>query len=155
MRPRLLALLLVCALAGGCGGSNSHQDRKQFLAKANAICTHFEQLQNQVSFPSVNPLEPRLSHTARARWGLALHQVAQLGHGEVRALRKLDPPADLQSRFREMVDAKGGAFDDLTRAADAAKRNHRTEIKPSVTAGQKKLARVVSLAKELGTPRCQ
>jgi hypothetical protein len=157
MKLRLLGLiLLVCALASGCGGSgNSKKDRTQFLAKANGICDHYNQLQNQVTFPSVNPLEPGLTHVARAQWGLALKQVAQLGHAEVRALRKLDPPSDLQGGFREMVDTKQGAFDDLTRAADAAKLNHPTKIKPPTTAGQAKLARVTTLAKKLGTPKCQ
>jgi hypothetical protein len=155
MRKSLLGLLLVVSLAAaGCGGGNSKVARRHFLAKANAICQQYETLQNEVRFPSVDPIGSKASHTDRARWGLSLKQVVDLGRQEVRSLGKLDPPKGLQERFQELIETKAAAFEDLAKAADAAKRNHRTLIKPPVNAGRAKLARASTLAKELGTQRC-
>jgi len=147
-------LLLVVFLTSACG-SNPAKERKTFLARANSTCTHFQTLQNNVQFPSINPLSTRPSHADRARWGLALKQIANLGRDEVRMLQNLKPPKDLQTRFRTMIDTKTSAFDELAKAADAAKLNHRTEIKPLTTAAQKKLAQAAKLAKGLGLPKCE
>ncbi|MFL5962537.1 MAG: hypothetical protein ACJ757_06545 [Gaiellaceae bacterium] len=147
-------LLLIVFVTSACG-SNPAQERKTFLARANSTCNHFQTLQNNVQFPSINPLSTSPSHADRARWGLALKQIVDLGRDEVRALQKLKPPKDLQARFRTMIDTKTLAFDDLAKAADAAKLNHRTEIKPPTTAAQTKLAQAAKVAKALGLPRCE
>lgn len=155
MRRSLLGLLLIAALAaGGCGGGNQKKERQQFLAKANATCSQYENLQNAVQFPSVNPLATGTSHADRARWGLALKQIVDLGRQEVKVLGKLKPPTDLRDRFQEMLDLKTAAFDDLSKGAEAAKRNHPTEIKAPIDAGRARLARVSKLARKLGVPRC-
>ena len=149
------ALVLVVALAAtGCGGESAAKRKKDFLAKATSICSHFSELQNQVQFPSGNPLAARTSHTSRAQWGLALNQIVNYGREEVRGLRKLKAPKDLQERFQELLDTKEQAFDDLAKAADAAKRNHTAEIKPPVTAGRKKLGRTSKLARAISLPSC-
>jgi hypothetical protein len=154
MRRVLPGVLLVTAVAvAGCGG-NPKKERQQFLAKANAICNQFETQQNEVRFPSVNPLAAVTSHADRARWGLSLKQIVDLGREEVKSLRKLKAPKDLSDRFQQMVDSKDAAFGDLARAADAAKRNHPTQIKAPADAGRAKLAKVSKLAKALGAPRC-
>jgi hypothetical protein len=147
-------LLSVVFLTSACGG-NPAKERKTFLARANSTCTHFQTLQNNVQFPSINPLATSPSHAARARWGVALNQIVNLGRDEIRTLQTLKPPKDLQSGFRAMIDAKTSAFDELGKAADAAKLNHRTEIKPPTMAAQKKLAQAAKLAKGLGLPKCE
>jgi hypothetical protein len=154
-RWSLAALVLVVALtATGCGGESAAKQKQDFLAKATSICSHFSELQNQVQFPSGNPLSARASHTSRAQWGLALNQIVNDGREEVRGLRKLKPPKDLRDRFQELLDTKEQAFDDLAKAADAAKRNHVAEIKPPVTAGRKKLAHGTQLARAISLPSC-
>jgi hypothetical protein len=155
MRRSLLGLLLVAALAaGGCGGGNPKKERQQFLAKANATCSQYESLQNQVQFPSVNPLATGTSHEDRARWGLALKQIVDLGRQEVKVLGKLKPPAELRDRYQEMLNLKSAAFDNLAKGADAAKRNHRTGIKAPIDAGRAKLTQASKLAKAVGLPSC-
>jgi hypothetical protein len=153
MGRSLVAMLLLVPLAAAACGENSKQQRQKFLAEANGICGHFGTLQNQVRFPSANPLGVRTSHADRARWGLALNQIVNYGRQEVRRLRKLKPE-DLRERFEKMVGTKEAAFDDLATGADAAKRNHRSAIKAPVDAGRAKLARASSLAKALGLPKC-
>jgi len=154
-RWSLLALVLVVALAAtACGGESAAKRKKDFLAEATSICSHFSELQNQVQFPSGNPLAARTSHTTRAQWGLALNQIVNYGRQEVRRLGKLKAPKDLRERFQELLDTKGQAFDDLAKGADAAKRNHTDEIKAPVTAGRKRLARARTLAKAISLPSC-
>jgi hypothetical protein len=148
-------LTLGCALAAcGCGSGDPKKERREFLAKANAICNQYEAEQNAVRFPSVNPLSAAVSHTDRARWGLALKQIVDLGRQEVKALRDVEAPKALRDRFQELIDRKTSAFGDLARGADAAKRNHRTQIKAPVDSGRKKLAGIAKLAQALGAPKC-
>jgi hypothetical protein len=154
MRMSLLGLLLVIVVAAAGCGANPKKQRQEFLAKANAICGHFEDKQNQVLFPSVNPLAADISHADRAEWGLSLNQVVDLGLEEVKSLRKLKPPGDLRGRFQEMVDTKEAAFNDLAKSANAAKRNRRTLIKAPTQAARAKLTRVSVLAKQIGMRHC-
>lgn len=154
MRRPLLGVLLVVAVAlSGCGG-NAKKERQEFLASANNICSHFGDQQNEVRFPSVNPLAIGISHADRARWALSLKQIVDLGQQEVRALQKLKPPKDLEDRFQAMLDLESAAFADLAKGADAAKRNHRTEIKAPIDAGRATLTQASKLAKAVGLPSC-
>jgi hypothetical protein len=154
-RWSMSALVVVVALAAaGCGGESAAKRKKDFLAEATSICNHFSELQNQIQFPSGNPLAARTSHTTRAQWGLALNQIVNYGRQEVRGLRKLKAPKDLRERFQELLDTKDQAYNDLAKAADAAKRNRTAEIKPPVTAGRKKLAQGTKLARAISLPSC-
>ena len=158
MRGRPLTLgALVCALAvtaAGCGESNAKK-KEEFLTKANSICRHFEDMQNQVRVPSVNPLAAKTSFTARAQWGLSIKQLAYLGSQEVNALGKLKPPKELEGRFQQLLTTKGGAFADLTQGADAAKRNRISEIKAPIEAGRTALALATKQARALGLKQCE
>ena len=149
MRGRPLGLVvLFCALAvlaAGCGKSAA-DEKKDFLAKATAICNSFESQQNQVQVPSVNPLAAKTSHAARAQWGLGIKQLAYLGTQEVKALGKLKPPKELEERFQRLL---------TTKTADAAKRNHVSEIKAQIIAGRAALADASKQAIALGLAACQ
>jgi len=159
MRKRaLIAGALAAALAvaaAGCGGSSSAKKKEDLVKEANAICKHFEDLQNQVQVPSVNPLAAKTSHAARAQWGLGIKQLAYLGTQEVKALGKLEPPKELEQRFQELLTTKGGAFADLLQGADAAKRNHISAIKAPINAGRAGLAQATKQARALGLPKCE
>ena len=158
MRGRPLGLVVLfcalAALAAGCGKSAA-DEKKDFLAKATAICNSFESQQNQVQVPSVNPLAAKTSHAARAQWGLGIKQLAYLGTQEVKALGKLKPPKELEERFRRLLTTKGGGFADLLDGADAAKRNHVSEIKAPINAGRAALADASKQAIALGLAACQ
>jgi hypothetical protein len=152
----LLALAGASALvAAGCGGESSAKKKEEFLAKANAICKHFEGLQNQVQVPSVNPLAAKTTHTGRAQWGLGIKQLAYLGTQEVNALGKLKPPKELADGFQQLLATKSGAFADLMQGADAAKRNHVSEIKAPINAGRTALAQATKQARALGLKECE
>jgi len=158
MRGRPLGLVVLfcalAALAAGCGKSAADK-KKDFLAEATSICSNFESQQNQVQVPSVNPLAAKTSHAARAQWGLAIKQLAYLGTQEVKALGKLKPPKDIEERFRRLLTTKSGGFADLLDGADAAKRNHISEIKAPIDAGRAALADASKQAIALGLPACQ
>jgi hypothetical protein len=149
-----LVLLVAVVAASGCGSRNPVKERQKLRREANAICAHFERLQNDVRFPSVNPLAARTTHMDRARWAVALKQIVELGWAEVRSLQRLETPEELRDRFQKLVSAKKAAYDDLATGADAAKRNHPALIKRPVNAGRAKLARASVLAKALGVRQC-
>jgi hypothetical protein len=146
----VLALALVVA---GCGESAAKK-KQAFLTEANSTCKHFEDLQNQVRVPTVNPLAAKTDHVARAQWGLGIKQLAYLGTQEIVNLGKLKAPKDLAPAFQEFLTTKGGAFADLLQGADAAKRNHVSEIKAPIDAGRAALAKASKQAKALGLPKC-
>jgi hypothetical protein len=145
----------VAVAAGGCGGESSAKKKEDFLREANSICKHFEDLQNQVQVPPVNPLAATTSHTARAEWALGIKQLAYLGTQEVKALGKLKPPKDMEEDFRRLLTTKGGAFADILQGADAAKRNHVSEIKEPIDAGRAALAQATKQARALGLKECE
>jgi hypothetical protein len=141
--------------AAGCGGESSAKKKQDFLREANSICKHFEDLQNQVQVPSVDPLAAKTSHAARAQWGLGIKQLAYLGTQEVKALGKLKPPKELDEEYRRLLTTKGGAFADLLQGADAAKRNHVSQIKAPIEAGRAGLAQATKQARALGLKQCE
>lgn len=147
-----LALALVLA-AAGCGG-NGKKERQSFLDRANALCSHFEALQNNVQFPTGNPLAADTSHVTRAQWGLALNQIVNYGRQEIRGLQKLKAPKDLRDTVEQMIAKKETGYDQLAKGADAAKRNHPGEINAPVAAGRKALAEAAVLANKAGLPQC-
>lgn len=155
MKVRLTGVVLAVAVGATSCGSGGTVDRQRFLGKANRICSHFSELQNQVQFPSVNPVAAATTHAARAEWAVALKQVAYLGLQEVKALRKLDAPDVLDGRFRKLIAAKDAAYSDLLAGADAAKRNRIPGLRTSVAAGRATLARAAVLAKALGARSCR
>jgi hypothetical protein len=145
-------VLAVALVAAGCGSGPLSEN--ELVTKANAICNGYTEKQNEVEFPSVNPIAPKTSFRDRAMWGAALNQIVQLGHQEVTALRKLKPPKDLEARFETLLTAKEAAFDALHAGAEAAKRNRPALVKTTVPAARKKLARAGRLAKALELPKC-
>jgi hypothetical protein len=148
-----LAAVLALVAAAGCGESSAKK-KQEFLGKANRICKHFEDLQNQVQVPSVNPLAADVSHTARAQWGLGIKQLAYLGTQEILNLGKLEPPKELKDGFQRFLDTKGGAFAGMLKGADAAKRNHVSEIKAPIAASRVALTSASKQARALGLPEC-
>lgn len=158
MKVRLTGVVLAVAVGAtscGSGGSGGTVDRHRFLGEANRICSHFSELQNQVQFPSVNPVAAATTHAARAEWAVALKQVAYLGLQEVKALRKLDAPDALDDRFQRLLATKDAAYSDLLAGADAAKRNRVPGLRTSVAAGRAKLDRAAALATALGARSCR
>jgi hypothetical protein len=146
---------VVAVIAAGCGGGKSAAEQKaDFLTRGNSICKHFESLQNDVQVPSVNPVARNTSHTARARWGLGIKQLAYLGTQEVKALGKLDAPEELERPFQEFLTTKGGAFAAMLKGADAAKRNHVSEIRAPIAAARAGLAKASKQARALGLKEC-
>jgi hypothetical protein len=141
--------------AAGCGGESSAKKKEDFLREANSICKHFEDLQNQVQVPPVNPLAAKTSHAARAQWGLGIKQLAYLGTQEVKALGKLKPPRELEEEYRRLLTTNGEAYADLLQGADAAKRNHVSQIKAPIEAGRAALAQATKHARALGLKQCE
>jgi hypothetical protein len=162
MRWSALGVLLVGTLAAGCGGGDSspaspqerNQERRVFLNRANAICTEYRFKQNQVLFPSTNPVARRTTPAQRAQWGLSLKRIVDLGRQQVKALRELEPPEQLRVSYERVVAALEDAFDALSEAAEAGKRNKPATIQTAVARGRMALARVTRLANAAGLTGC-
>jgi len=152
VRWSLLALVATL-VAAGCGGEG-RLDREELVAKANEICAAYDSKQNDVLVPSADPTNPATPFRQRAMWGAAINQIAQIGRQEVKALRKLRPPEELEGRFGKFLAAKDAGFDALGETADAAKRNNPERVKTAGRTARAKLATVTKLADELGLSKC-
>jgi len=146
-------VLAATLVAAGCGG-DGRLDREELVTRANEICTAYDAKQNDVLVPSVDPTNPATPFRQRAMWGAAINQIAQIGHQEVKALRKLRPPEVLEGRFEKLLAAKDEGFDELAKTAQAAKRNNPGRVKTAGRTARAKLATVTKLANELGVDKC-
>lgn len=146
-------LLVAAVVVSGCGASAT-TERHRFVDKASGVCSHFSTLQNEVQFPSTDPVAAATTHAARAEWAVSLKQVAYLGTQEVRSLRAIDAPAPLVAGFVSLVSTKASAYAHLLAAADAAKRNRVPALRVATSAGRADLARAATLATQLGLKAC-
>ena len=142
-------------LAAACGGKSAADKRTEFLAEANSICKHFEDLQNQVQVPSVNPVAKKTTPRSRAQWALGIKNLAYYGTQEVKALGKLEPPDDIADEFQALLTTKGGAFASMLEGADAAKRSHVAEISAPIAAAREGLSKATKQARALGLTECE
>jgi hypothetical protein len=153
MRKGLAALLVAVVLvAAGCG--KGRLSRADFIAEANADCKLYESRQNQVQFPTVDPISETATHTQRAEWGLALKQILDIGDAEIKELRKLRPPEELENHYEDLLNSWQQAFDTLRDGAVAAKKNDLATLKTKVPAGRAQLAKIAPQAKALGLSDC-
>jgi hypothetical protein len=85
-----IVLLAVAVFVAGCGGS-SRLSRSEFVQRANAVCTKYEQKVTR-AMAGINPGDQTQLASAI---GKALPVIRE-GNAELRALK---PPEDLQQRF--------------------------------------------------------
>jgi hypothetical protein len=145
-------LLLVVVLAAGCG--SGRLSREKLVERANAICKSYDTQQNSLPFPSTDPIAPKTSFRERAQWGAALNQIVNLGRQEMKALRKLKPPKELEPAWNRLLAAKDSSYDSLSASATAAKRNRPDELKRIGAVSRRKLTKVTSLADAFGVRDC-
>jgi hypothetical protein len=154
MRRALVAVsLAVVLLAAACGGK-SRLSRADFVSKATVNCRAYEAKQNAIVFPTVNPVGKKTTHAERAQWGLALKQIVDIGDQELKELRTLRPPKELQDSYDRLLASWQHAYDTLREGAVAAKRNDVAGLKQKVPEGRRKLAEVSKQAKPLGLTGC-
>jgi hypothetical protein len=161
IRSIVLGVLLASTLAAGCGGGSKpktpqerQQERRVFLNKANGLCTQFRSEQNEVQFPSGDPTARTATHAQRAVWGLALKRIVDIGRREIKALRELEPPEELRVRYAKVVTTLEDAFNGLSAAAEAGKRNRPAQIESNVARARADLDAVSKLANAMGLPGC-
>ena len=154
MRRALAAVSLAAVLAAaGCGGKG-RLGRQEFVSKANSICATYEAQQNAVTFPTVNPVAKKTTHAQRAEWAVALKQIVDLGDAEIRALRKLRPPKELQERYDAVLTEWQRAYDTLREGSVGAKQNDVPTLKKKVPDGRRQLLAVSQKVSVLGLETC-
>ena len=154
MRRALVAVSLAVVLSAAACGGKSRLSRADFLSKATVNCKAYEAKQNAIVFPTVNPVGTKTTHAERAQWGLALKQIVDIGDQELKELRKLRLPKDLQASYTSLLASWQHAYDTLRAGAVAAKRNDVATLKQKVPQGRRELGEVSKRAKPLGLTGC-
>jgi sugar-specific transcriptional regulator TrmB len=142
-----IALLAVGALlAAGCGGS-SRLSRSEFVQRANAVCTKYEQKVTR-AMAGINPGDQTQLAGAIDK---ALPVIRE-GNDELRALK---PPEDLQQRFDRWLRIADDEVAAATQLRDGLKKDDTKAVRSAFQklrvsdAAQDTVAR-----KELGLTRC-
>lgn len=139
---RLAALLVLVALAAGCGGG-ARLSRAEFVSKANGVCTDINQGLNEIREPtSRTDLAPVLDE------GIV---VVEDGLDELRDLR---PPSELDARYQAWLAKVEESTKALAKARDAAKRDDQAAVGLALQEGDDANTEANRRAAELGLRAC-
>jgi hypothetical protein len=144
VRRGLFALLLVLALAGGCGSSGEKRlSREEFAQRADAVCRRTNRLTQPATPPTTMPGLARLAERSVPPLDRALH--------ELRALR---PPEDEEATVRAWLRQLGLLRADAVRIRDRAQENDAKGVQTVAGAAQRVNDRFHRLATRLGMHVC-
>ena len=144
MRRGLLALLLVSALASGCGSSGEKRLSKAELAqRADAVCRRTNRLTQPATTPTSMPGLARLAEQSLPPLDRAL-----------RELRKLRPPEDEQATVRAWLRELARLRAEAVRIRDRAQANDANAVQTVALAAQRVNDRFHELAMQLGMSVC-
>ena len=126
MRPALVAALggLVLVVAG-CGGAPPTQ--AQFEAKTKAICARYT-AQAERELPQLDPTPPNETAIGLARFGRVIDRVESLFGRQLEDLRRVQPPAESASEYRQVLRLYAQIQNALARAGRAARKGDRAGI---------------------------
>lgn len=143
MRRGLLALLLVLALASGCGSGEKRLSREEFAQRADAVCRRTNRLTQPATTPTTMPGLARL----------AQRSVPPLDRAR-RELRTLRPPKDEEQTVRAWLRQLGLLRASAVRIRDRARANDAKGVQTAAVAAQRVNDRFHALASRLGMQVC-
>lgn len=144
MRRGALALLLVLALAGGCGSSGEKRlSKEEFARQADAICRRTNRVTQPAATPTTMPGLARLAERSVPPLDRAL-----------RELRALRPPEDEDAIVRAWLRQLRRLRADAVRIRDRARANDAKGVQTVALAAQQVNDRFHELAKRLSMNVC-
>lgn len=139
--PRLSFLLVVLLALAGCGGDTSTSEYRE---RAEEICTTATREAAEVTPPSDDA-------ASVAEYSDA---VAEVRERETVALDELEPPGELESGHRQLVNASGAIVRSLHDLARAAEREDQTAAAAAAATGNRAADQARRAAEELELPSC-
>lgn len=143
MRRGLLALLLVLALASGCGSGEKRLSKAEFAQRADAVCRRTNRLTQPAATPTTMPGLARLAERSVPPLDRAL-----------RDLRALRPPEDEEATVRAWLRQLGLLRAGAVRIRDRAQANDAKGVQTAAVAAQRVNDRFHELASRLGMKVC-
>jgi hypothetical protein len=140
-RLRFALLLGAVAALAGCGGGTS---ASEYRDQAEEICTTASREAAEVPPPSDTA-------ASVAEYGDAVAEVRQR---ETVALDELEPPDELESAHRQLVNASGAIVRSLNDLARAAEREDRAAAAAAAAMGDRAADQARRAAEELEVPAC-
>jgi hypothetical protein len=144
VRRGLLALLLVLALASGCGSSGEKRlSKEEFAQRADAVCRRTNRLTQPAAVPTTMPGLARLAEQSLPPLDRAL-----------RELRALRPPEDEEATVQAWLRQLHRLRADAARIRDRARANDAKGVQTVALAAQRVNDRFHELASQLGMKVC-
>jgi hypothetical protein len=146
MAQRIVVLAVAALFVAGCGGS-SRLSRSEFVQRANAVCTKYEQKVTR-AMAGINPGDQTQLAGAIDK---ALPVIRE-GNDELRAL---EPPEDLQQRFDRWLRIADDEVAAATQLRDGLKRDDAKAVQRAFQKLQASDAAQDTVARKgLGLTRC-
>ena len=146
MDVRAVAALIAASLAAascGSGGHNERLSKADLVRKANAICAELSD--ELAARPSPFGSKNLIAYVDASRDDI---------ERAVAALRRLEPPANLEDRYDEWVATGERALDRLSELRRAAKRDDQAEVRRIFRRIVREDRDSNRLARRLGLRRC-
>jgi hypothetical protein len=142
---RALVAVVVLLAVAGCGGDdgNDRLTKAELVQQADAVCVEYAR--------KVKALGDPQTLTDLSTYARSAHQALANGLDE---LRKLRPPAELQTRYDTWVAAGERALGRIDELQKAAAKGDQTEIRRLVDAATREDAQSDRLASQLGMTDC-
>jgi hypothetical protein len=160
--PLLVAAL--AAVAAGCGGGKSSSggggrlSKSEFISQADAACGDANK---KVPSPpaelrsgTFDPTAEKGTDQQYKAFGDYLGKVVTIFRGEVKKLKPIKPPAELQSTWDKALSTLSKAIDEIDEASSAAKSGDRATVKDKLAESDKNGSAADKLARQLGLKVC-
>jgi hypothetical protein len=144
VRRGLLALLLLLALATGCGsGGEKRLSKEEYAQRADAVCRRTNRLTQPATTPTSMPALARLAERSLPPLDRAL-----------RDLRKLRPPEDEEPTVRAWLNQLKLLRADVARILAGARANDARGVRATALLAGRRNQRFHELATQLGMTVC-
>jgi hypothetical protein len=137
-------IVVLSVVAAGCdGGGESRLSKEEFQQQANAICKRYDKKIAAIGTP-----------TSAAEIPAFVEKGIPLIRQGLAELRALEPPAELQDDFDQMLDETEKTIPAAQKLADAAAKQDVAAVQEAIKAGNDANTASDRLATRLGLSQC-
>jgi hypothetical protein len=150
-----VTLAVTAAIAiGACGGGSSHLTKKDFVKKADAICTAGTQKIDKLDSPNFDPTSENLSKAQLTDAAKFLDQAVTIQSSNVDDIKKLNPPSADEKTVNDFLSLVDKGDSQMRDAASAARDGDSTKFRSAFNDAGKTLSSASSKANDYGLKEC-
>jgi hypothetical protein len=150
-----VTLAVTTAVAvGACGGGSSHLSKKDFVKKADAICTAGTKKIDKLDSPSFDPTTDTLTKAQLTQTADFLDKAIAIQASNVDDIKKLNPPAADESTVKGFLALVDKGDSQMRDASSAARDGDQAKFRSAFDSAGKTLSDASTKAKDYGLTAC-